>query len=117
MPDSEKFSKGAAVAEKLFPGVSASTPLPQSFTRHTIENVFGDLWQGQDLTIEQRSMMTCAMLVAMNREAEMRLHFAGARNLGIERKTIEAIIEHGAYYAGWPVAVTAHRILNEVWPQ
>ena len=46
-----------------------------------------------------------------------RLHFRGARNLGIERSKIEAMITHVAHYAGWPVAVSALRVLGEVWDE
>lgn len=60
--------------------------------------------------------MTSAMLIALNREAEQRLHFVAARNLGIGRKQLEALITHEAYSAGWPCAVGSARVLNEVWP-
>ena len=80
-------------------------------------NVFGDVWQGEDLELEQRSLVTCTVLVALGREPEQRLHFRGARNLGIERATLEAMINHVAYYAGWPVAVSAMRTLDEVWEE
>ena len=40
-----------------------------------------------------------------------------ARNLGIPRARVEAVINHVAYYAGWPVAVSAMRTLDEVWEQ
>ena len=61
--------------------------------------------------------MTCTVLIAMGRENEQRLHFQGARNLGISRKKLEAAITHIAHYAGWPVAVSANGILEEVWPR
>ena len=57
------------------------------------------------------------MLTALGRENEQRLHFRGARNLGIERTTLEAVSNHIAYYAGWPVAVSAMRTLDEVWEE
>ena len=45
------------------------------------------------------------------------MHLRGARNLGIPRATLDAMILHVAHYAGWPVAVSASRVLNEVWEQ
>lgn len=113
---SEKTQKGAEVLKKLFGRVPEGSNYPADFTRMTVENVFGDLWQGTDITIEERSIITCAMLVALGRESEQRLHFTGARNLGIERKKIEAVITQAAHYAGWPVALSAFNVLNEVWP-
>ena len=48
------------------------------------------------------------------REAELRIHLNGALNLGIEREKLEAVLTHVAHYAGWPVAVSGFRVLEEV---
>ena len=111
------MAKGRALAAKLLAGAPPARPLPKEFMRQTMANVFGDVWQGDDLELEQRSLITCTVLVALGRENEQRLHFRGARNLGIPRATVEAVINHVAYYAGWPVAVSAMRTLDEVWEQ
>jgi len=55
--------------------------------------------------------------VALNRRDEQKLHFVAARNLGIDRAELEAVITHAAFYAGWPCAVSASHVLNEVWPR
>jgi 4-carboxymuconolactone decarboxylase len=112
----DKAAKGMEVLRKLF-GENVSEPaFPDDLRRYTVEHLFGDVWQGSDLTIEERSLITCTVLVALGREAEQRIHFRGARNLGIPRKKLEAVLTHIAHYAGWPVAVSANRNLNEVWP-
>ena len=49
-------------------------------------------------------MITCSVLVALGRDDEQRTHFRGARNAGISRPKLEAMITHVAHYAGWPVA-------------
>ena len=114
----ERRKKAVALVQKLFAGVDTdSVKMPQQLTDYTFDHVFGDLWQHEGLTLEQRSLVTCTILVALNREHEQVLHFQGARNLGIPRSTIEAMITHAAHYAGWPNAVTASRVLNEVWPE
>jgi len=110
-----KMEKGIGVIMRLFGGAAGAGPLPDEFRRITVEHLFGDVWQGPDLTLEERSLLTCTVLVALAREAEQRLHFRGARNLGIERPKLEAMITHVAHYAGWPVAVSAFRTLEEVW--
>jgi len=118
MSDSnERLQKGIATVGRLF-GTDAgrATPMSDEFRRFTIEHLFGDVWQGEGLTIEQRSLLTCTVLVALVRENEQRLHFRGAKNLGIPRRTLEAMIAHVGHYAGWPVAVSAFRVLDEVWP-
>ena len=114
---SDKREKGMAMVGKLLEGTGAGgIPLPEKFSTYTIEHLFGDLWQGDDLALADRSFATCVTLIALNRESEQKLHFVGARNVGIPREKLEAAITHVAHYAGWPVAMTAFRVLNEVWP-
>jgi len=114
---SDKREKGMAMVGTLLEGTGAGgIPLPEKFSTYTIEHLFGDLWQGDDLALADRSFATCVTLIALNRESEQKLHFVGARNVGIPREKLEAAITHVAHYAGWPVAMTAFRVLNEVWP-
>ena len=111
-----KADKGTKLIERLFGAPAGKSPLSQDFRRITVEHLFGDVWQGPALSIEERSLLTCAILVTLGREAQQHLHFRGARNLGIPREKMEAMITHIAHYAGWPVAVSAFRVLQEVWP-
>ena len=111
----DKIEKGTAVIEKLFGATAGGNPMPDDFARMTVEHLFGDLWNRPGLQIEERSIITCTVLVALGRENEQRLHFRGARNLGIPREKLEEVITHVAHYAGWPVAVSAFRVLSEVW--
>ena len=118
MSDEEKFATGFALMQKMFPDLEGNAgDFPANFTKFSIAQIYGDVWQGTELELKQRSLITCATLVALGREAEQRLHFTGARNLGVPRSELEAAIEHVAVYAGWPVSVSAFRVLAEVWPQ
>lgn len=118
MADSENRKRGREIVGKLFKDgpVGEMVPMPKRFRQFTVDHVFGEVWQGEDLEIAERSLITCAMLVALNREDEMRVHFTGARNLGHPRAKIEELIIHAAHYAGWPAAVSGFRALAEVWP-
>jgi 4-carboxymuconolactone decarboxylase len=121
MSDEKKREKGIAFFKKLTAGQERQAKLvraaiPEKFTQYTMEHLFGDVWQGDELSLELRSLLTCTILVALNREAEQRIHFAGAKNLGVKREQLEAMIIHAAHYAGWPVAASAFRVLAEVWP-
>jgi 4-carboxymuconolactone decarboxylase len=116
MTDEERKKNGIELAARLFAGAAApAAPMPRVLARYTLQHLFGDVWQGDDLAIEERSLVTCAVLVALGRENEQRAHFRGARNLGIPRDKLEAMITHVAHYAGWPVAVSASSVLDEVW--
>jgi 4-carboxymuconolactone decarboxylase len=113
--DTSKLDLGRALAARLFAGNPKVRGIHPELGRHTMEHLFGDVWQNSDLELEERELITCAVLVATGRESEQYLHFRGARNLGISRVKLEAMITHVAHYAGWPVAVSASRVLDEVW--
>lgn len=117
MSNEEKRQKGIAFFKKLTEGQQrGKSTLPAKFSGYTMEHLFGDVWQGEELPLEVRSLITCTVLVALNREAEQRIHFPGAKNLGVPREQLEAMITHVAHYAGWPCAASAFRVLGEVWP-
>jgi 4-carboxymuconolactone decarboxylase len=115
MAEGTPMERGLAIVRRLFGGAAGGTPLPPDFGRMTVEHVFGAVWSRPGLALEERSLATCAVLVALAREGEQRLHFRGARNLGISRAKLEELITHVAHYAGWPAAVSAFRVLDEVW--
>lgn len=115
--DQERFDTGRALAARLFAGAPPGGRLPREMMRHTMGHVFGDLWQDDRLSLQQRSLVTCTILTATGKEAELRLHLRGARNLGIERDALEAMMLHSSHYAGWPTGVAAMRVLDEVWEE
>ncbi len=116
MPEKSKWSKGVELVQKLFGDAAGGVKMPEKFRSYTIEHLFGEVWQGEELALEERSLVTCTVLVALAREQEQKLHFTAAKNLGIAREKLEGMITHVAHYAGWPVAVSALRSLEEVWP-
>ena len=114
----DKRAKGMAMIGTLFGAPSGEgVSLPEPLSRYTIEHLFGDVWQQEDLTLQERSLATCTMLIALNRPEEMDIHFRGAKNIGIEREKLVGVISHGAHYAGWPNALAALRVLDKVWPE
>jgi alkylhydroperoxidase/carboxymuconolactone decarboxylase family protein YurZ len=106
--------QGRDLAAQLFKGAPPTKGVHKSLMMHTVDHLFGNVWQGPELAVEERSLVTCAVLIATGRESEQFLHFRGARNLGIPREKLEELITHVAHYAGWPVAVSASRVLAEV---
>lgn len=109
-------ARGRALLETLCGDADGIRHLPEPFRTYTLEHLFGDVWQGEGLALQERSLVTCTILVALAREPEQRFHFAAARRLGVPREKLVAMITHAAHYAGWPNAVGALRSLNEVWP-
>ncbi len=114
----DKREKGLALIAKLFGPPTGDGPgQPEPLGRYTVEHLFGDVWQQDDLTLQERSLTTCTILIALNRPEEMKVHFTGAKNIGVDRTRLVGVIAHAAHYAGWPNSMAALRALNEVWPE
>jgi len=73
----------------------------------TDEVLFGDIWERPQLSKRERSLITCAALVAMGKTEQMNFHFPRAIENGITRDEIVELITHLAFYAGWPSAMSA----------
>jgi len=72
------------------------------------ENVlFGDIWERAQLSKRDRSLITCAALVATGKTEQMSFHFPRAIENGVTRDELVELITHLAFYAGWPSAVSA----------
>ena len=107
----DRQAKGRALTAKLFAGAQrAASAMPAKLQEYTTGHLFGDLWQGEELTLAERELITCTTLVALYRINEQRVHFVGAKNAGVPRSKIEAMITHVAHYAGWPCGATASGI-------
>lgn len=83
----------------------------------TEEVVFGDIWERPDLSQRDRSLITVAALVALNRPEQLRGHLRRAQANGVTREELVETITHLAFYAGWPNAMTAVTVAKEVFWQ
>src|SRR5207237_10803529 len=75
--------------------------------------VYGDVWERPGLSKRDRSLITVASLVAMNRGEQLRGHVARAIDNGVTKDEIVEIITHMAFYSGWPTAMTAASVAKE----
>lgn len=111
---SENRRKGLALVQQLWGAIPPLANDPSPLIGETVEHLFGQIWQREVLKVEQRSFATVAILIALNRETELRQHIAAARRLGHSDETIEELILHVAFYAGWPCGIAALRVLREL---
>jgi len=81
----------------------------------TQQVVFGDVWERPGLSKRDRSLITVAALVALYRPEQLRGHLERALANGVTRDELVEVITHLAFYSGWPTAVTAVRVANEVF--
>ena len=73
----------------------------------TDEVLFGDIWERPQLSKRERSLITCAALVATGKTEQMSFHFPRAIENGVSRDELVELITHLAFYAGWPSAMSA----------
>ena len=76
--------------------------------------VYGDVWERPGLSKRDRSLITCAALVAMNRTEQLRGHVARAIDNGVTKDEIVEVITHMAFYSGWPTAMSAASVAKDV---
>ena len=81
----------------------------------TDDVLYGDVWERPQLSKRDRSLVTVAALIAMNRPDQLRSHFVKARENGVTQEELIETITHLAFYAGWPNAVTAIGVAREVF--
>lgn len=77
--------------------------------------LYGDIWERPQLSKRDRSLITVAALVALNRPDQLRSHLTLARRNGVTEEELVETITHLAFYAGWPNAVTAVSVAKEVF--
>jgi 4-carboxymuconolactone decarboxylase len=71
------------------------------------EVLFGDVWERPQLSRRDRSLITCAALVALGKTEQMGFHFTRAIENGVTADELVETITHLAFYAGWPNAMSA----------
>jgi len=83
----------------------------------TADVLFGDVWERPGLSKRDRSLITVAMLTAMYRSGQLPGHVNRALDNGVTKEEIGEVITHVAFYAGWPTAANAARIIKEVYDE
>ena len=69
--------------------------------------LFGEIWERPQLSKRDRSLITCAALVATGKTEQMNFHFPRAIENGVTQEELVELITHLAFYVGWPSAMSA----------
>jgi 4-carboxymuconolactone decarboxylase len=77
--------------------------------------LFADVWERPGLSKHDRSLITVAALIALNRPEQLRAHLQRARENGVTKDEVVEVITHLAFYAGWPNAMNAIVIARETF--
>jgi 4-carboxymuconolactone decarboxylase len=79
--------------------------------------LYPDIWERPGLSKRDRSLITVAALVAMYRPEQLKGHTERALANGVTREEISELITHLAFYAGWPSAMSAARVVKQVFEE
>ena len=121
--DKETFDKGLAIRRAVLGSeyVDKSIAAADDFTRPLQEIVtqycWGEVWGRPNLERKTRSLLNLAMLSALNRPHEVKLHVRGALNNGVTKEEIREVFLQVAIYCGVPAAMDSFRIAKEVFQE
>jgi 4-carboxymuconolactone decarboxylase len=120
MAESEQFDKGLSIrrdvlgAEYVDASLAKADDFMMAFQRITTEWCWGYAWSRPGLDRKARSMLNLAMLTALNRPAEIKLHVKGALANGVTVEEIKEILLHATVYCGIPAGLDAFKAAHEV---
>jgi 4-carboxymuconolactone decarboxylase len=119
MDDSERHERGMAVRRAVLgdahveAALAGRTALTHEFQDLLTRYAWGEIWDRPGLPRHTRSLLTIAMLVALNRPEELQLHLRAARNNGVTPDEIKEVLLHAAVYCGLPAANAAFRLASD----
>jgi 4-carboxymuconolactone decarboxylase len=122
MPDDTTtlFDKGLAMrravlgAEYVDRSIANVDEFNKPFQKLVTEWCWGEIWNRPGLDRKTRSLLNLAMLTALNRPNEVRLHVHGAINNGVSSAEIQEVLLQACIYCGVPAALESFRIASEV---
>lgn len=119
----ERFDQGLKTRREVLGAeyVDKSMAAVDDFNKPFVEMLntycWNDIWNRPGLERKTRSMLNLAMLSALGKEHELKLHLAGALNNGVTKEQIREVLMQVAIYCGVPAAVVAFRCAKEVFKE
>jgi len=118
--DEQDFERGLAMRKAVLGDeyVEKALASADGFSRPLQDLVtsfaWGQVWTREELPPRTRSLVNLAMLAALNRPHELRIHLRGAVNNGCTNEEIREVLLQTAVYCGFPAAIDAFRAAREV---
>ena len=118
---SKRFDEGLAVRRKVLgadyvdKAIADADELTRPLQELVTEYCWGAVWTRPGLPRKTRSLINVAMLTALNRPHEIRLHLRGALRNGCTREEIMEVLLQSAIYCGVPAAIDSVHIAREVF--
>lgn len=123
MDEKERFNSGMAERRAVLGedhverARKATNPFNAEFQDLITRYAWGEIWARSGLSRHTRSLLTIAMMVALNRPEELRLHLRAAANNDVTRGEIGEVLLQCAIYCGVPAANSAFRLAQEVFDE
>jgi 4-carboxymuconolactone decarboxylase len=123
MDERERYEKGLSVRRAVLGDAHIDRSLKnrnefnQEFQDLITRYAWGEIWTRPGLPRKTRSLLTIAMLVALNRPDEFRLHLRAALNNGVKKEEIKEALLQAAIYCGVPAANSAFHAAQEVFSE
>lgn len=95
----------------------SADPFQAEFQDLITRYAWGEIWTRPGLPRHTRSLLAIAMMVALNRTDELRLHLRAASNNGVSRDEIKEVLLQSAIYCGVPAANSAFHHASEIFAQ
>jgi len=121
--DKDVYTAGLEVRRHMFgvAGADQQIEAATDFTRPLQDMVtrycFGEVWNRPALDHKMRSMLTLALLTALGKQNQLRVHVKGAIQNGVTKEEIREVLMHCMIYAGLPAAVDSFATTTEVLRQ
>ncbi len=123
MNDDERYQQGMEVRRAVLGDAHVNrtldnlSALNEEFQNFITRYAWGETWTRPGLSRHTRSMITIAMLIALNREAELKMHLRAAFNNGVTRDELKELIMHSALYCGLPAANATLHLAQQVFDE
>jgi len=117
---SEHFEKGLEARREVLGkdyvdgSIAKADDFMMAFQEITTEWCWGYAWTRPGLDRKTRSMINLAMLTALSKPAELKLHVKGALTNGVSVEEIKEILVHATVYCGIPAGLEAFKAAHEV---
>jgi 4-carboxymuconolactone decarboxylase len=123
MDERERYDKGMTVRRAVLGdahvdrAMSRISPFNSEFQELITRYAWGEVWTRPGLPRHTRSLLTLAMMVALNRPDEFKLHVRAAFANGVTRDDIKEVLLQAAIYCGVPAANASFHMAEEVFAQ
>lgn len=117
--DKERYDRGLEIrkavlgAEYVEKSLKSADDFNRPMQELSTEYCWGAVWGREGLTRKERSMINLAMISALNRPNELKIHVQGAIRNGLTREQIREVLMQVAIYCGVPAGMDSFRIAKE----